>query len=1644
MSYVNNLCDILVNASSNHTGIVHINDGSDDNFLSYKQIYDRARGVLHHLREQGITRENEVILQIDDNENFIYVFWACILGGIIPIPLHVGVNQEQRNQLYNIFTALRKPKIVTTHKLNAIMMECVDPDLFIDTQQVNSSKLLEKLRDNLTRNTILVEDIFKLANYDNDIIKNTSIYDTLIKLRDDDTSDQLRDDDTLSQPEYDNIENPPSYCGENSNQCIYEDIYEPQPDDIAYIQYSSGSTGCPKGITITHKNVLANVKAIANRVHIDGKDSIQNWLPITHSFALVVSHITSMYVGINQYQMPTVLFLKEPSLWFSKANQYRNTILISPNFGFHHFLGYTDKNSTYNWDLSCIKIIATGGEPIDSSICHEFENYLSGYGLHGNTIWPSYGMTEATVAIAAPRLGNPYRVFELDRDSLGYGDKVKEIKGSTLKNGMMVVSVGYPYEGCFIRICNQNEEVVDDKCIGSIQIKGSNVTNGYYNNDHENEDAFTKDGWLKTGDIGFLYEGELVVTGREKDIIFVNGQNYYPIDIERIVKDLKELAHSEVAACGIFNKEKQKEEIVIFVLTKESIETFTTKAISIKNYVNNCTGLEIRDVIPVECLAKASSGKIQRYKLAEQYLDGSFLDKVQSLSKAAIEKTKQQIKEPRNRTDEKLVHIWSYVLKVDRIGINQSFFELGGDSLKGAFVMQLINKEFQLDISLQDMFRYITIERMSEYITNREAVAFHDIMPVEKREYYPLSSAQKRLYALHELHKDGIAYNNTQVIIIEGHIEVERVKETFTELIARHEALRTSFILHDDDIVQQIHDKVEDSFTYMEAHDTDIENLIEQFVVPFELQKAPLLRVCLFKTNDCKYYLILDIHHIISDGISISIIMKEFLQLYRKVDIPTPKLSYKDYAVWQDDSKDSEQIKEQKEYWIKQFSDPIPLLNIPTDYKRPSKQLFEGDSVPFVIDTELSRRLKCLSRDTNTTLYMVLMSAFALFLHKYSNQDEVVVGTVTSGRNLCSLNDVVGMFVNTVAIRSHIDTKESFTNYLQRIKEKSLEAFDHSEYQFEQLVEDLNMERDLSRNPIFDVMFVMENMEIPNISNEDFTWKLYDYMPKGSKMDLTLKAQERDGEIYCLLQFNTSLYKLKTMERLIQYYSMILTAIVEYSSRKISTIDMLPYEERRMIVDQFNATKVNRDCNLTTYELFQRQVEKAPNRIAVVSGQDKLTYEELNQKANALARTLRDKGVKVDDIVGLLVERSIYMAIGILAIMKAGGSYLPIDTEYPRDRIEYLLEDSKASILLLQKEIQAKVPYQYHGQMLTVDDASSYSKDTSDLKPISTANNIAYVIYTSGSTGQPKGVAIEHHSLVNYVTWFWHKVDLTENDKTVLLSSYAFDLSYTSLFTSLLCGGELHILSKEEYIDTDRLINYIKCNGITYLKMTPSLLSMLVNAHRFQALDMCGTVRLIVLGGEPINVTMIEKYHKMYPSTHFMNHYGPTECTIGCIATAIDLSNLEEYRSCPAIGNPIDNMKAYILDRNLLPVAIRQTGEIYIGGPGLARGYIGRDELNRIKFIHNPFSDDEKDRLYRTGDLGRYLEEGRIEFLGRIDNQVKIRGYRVELGEIENSILKYPHIEKAAVIDLDDEYGNKDICAYFVAREELSLYDLRK
>ncbi|HEX3046203.1 MAG TPA: amino acid adenylation domain-containing protein [Bacillota bacterium] len=953
--------------------------------------------------------------------------------------------------------------------------------------------------------------------------------------------------------------------------------------------------------------------------------------------------------------------------------------------------------------------------------------------------------------------------------------------------------------------------------------------------------------------------------------------------------------------------------------------------------------------------------------------------------------------------------------------------------------------------------------------------------------YYPTSSAQKRLFIIGQFEKTGISYNIPMVMIIAGNLDLAKFDAAFHKLIKRHEAFRTSFELADGEPVQIIHQNVEFTISQLELEEKQVKQAIQEFIKPFDLKTAPLIRVLLIKLGKNKHLLITDMHHIISDGISSNILMKEFAALYQGESLPELRIQYKDFAGWQNDLLKSETLKLQKEYWLNQFSGEIPVLDLPADFPRPSVQSFEGDRISFVFERQLTEALNQLSLETGATLFMLILSAYNILLSKYTGQTDVVVGSPIAGRNHPDLENIVGMFVNSLALRNAPEGKKRFVDFLGEVKENSLKAFENQDYQFEDLVEKLAIPRDVSRNPIFDTMFGLQDSRDTVIEAGNLQFTPYEFENKTAKFDLTFNAVANESGLEFILEYSTGLFTRDTVERFAGHFRNIVTKIIENPNRRLMDIDILSEAEKEQLLFQFNHTFTEYPRQKTIPQIFEEQAAKTPDQIALIYEDKRLTYAQLNDCSNRLARVLREKGAHPNECIGLLAERSLEMIIGILAIQKAGSAYLPLDPGFPEDRLRYMLEDCDANLLLAQVHLQNRI--KFRGEAIPLEADVFGRGDGSNLAPANAATDLAYVIYTSGSTGKPKGNLTTHHNIIRVVK-DTNYIDVMDSDVLLQLSNYAFDGSTFDIFGALLNGASLVLISKDTMLDLVKLTTIIEEQGITMFFVTTALFNTLVdlNISCFQK------VRKVLFGGERVSPAHTEKALAYLGLNRIIHVYGPTESTV--YATYYFVNEINKKRGTVPIGKPISNTQVYILDRNLNLTPIGAPGELCISGDGLARGYMNNPELTAEKFVPNPFiggSDgipveiappmegihetslqESPQRIYRTGDLVRWLPDGNIEFLGRIDHQVKIRGYRIELGEIETRLLNHPSVKEAIIIVKEEQSsanmagaisaaresksgaiggangegagvsGAKYLCAYFVAEQELSVPELRE
>nr|WP_150149854.1 non-ribosomal peptide synthase/polyketide synthase [Bacillus swezeyi] len=1363
-----------------------------------------------------------------------------------------------------------------------------------------------------------------------------------------------------------------------------------QPEDTAYIIYTSGTTGKPKGCMIEHRNVVRLLVNEKQQFDFNDRDV---WT-MFHSYCFDFS-VWEMY-GALLYGGKVVVVpkytAKDSRAFLKLLRENMVTVLNQTPTAFSKLVNEECRHPEAQLH---IRYVIFGGEALNPSMLKPWRHKYPQTRLIN-----MYGITETTV----------HATF-------------KEMTKQDIEENVSNIGCPIPTLTCYI--FDSQRKLAPIGAPGELFIAGEGLARGYVNKPDLTAEKFVSNPFVqgermyRTGDLArFLPDGSIEYLGRIDHQVKIRG---YRIELGEIENRL--LTFESIQQAAVMAREDQdgsKYLCAYIVLEKTSsisdIRTFLLR--ELPEYMVPLYFVKL-DQLPL-----TANGKIDRKVLPEP--DG----------RAGAQ---AEYEAPRHAAEEKLVSIWEDVLGVEKIGISDNFFELGGHSLKAAALAAKMHKELKIEVPLRQLFETPTIKDLGAYIESTKESPYASITKAEDKEYYSLSSSQRRLYIINQIEGGGTSYNMPFVMKIEGRFDVHRFEEAFQQLIQRHEALRTSILMADGEPVQKIEKDVNFKVKYGQLGIERLEEKIKSFIRPFDLEKAPLLRAELLKVNDDEHIMMFDMHHIISDGVSLAVFTQELAELYEGKQLPPLPIQYKDFSEWQKQFYQKDEIKKQEDYWLNVFQDEVPVLNLPTDYQRPQKRHFEGDIFEFEIDGETSAKLKKMAKENGVTMYMLLLAGYTTLLSKYTGQDDIIVGSPIAGRHHSDLKHVIGMFINTLAMRNYPKGGMLFTDYLKEVKETALKAYENQDYQFDELVEKLDLKRDMSRNALFDTMLVLQNFDSDEFDIEGLKFKPIQTDIQISKFDLTLTAAETDDDIQCVLNYCTKLFKRTTIKRMAGHFNHILKEIANRPDMQLNEINMLSEEEMNTLLTKHHGKQADYPKDKTVHELFEEQAEQTPDKTAVVFEDRKLTYRELNERSNQLARLLREKGAGAGAAVGIIIEPSLEMIVSMMAVLKAGAAYLPIDTEQLSKRTNEILHDSAAKIWLVKGSVMENVIF--HGEVVNVEDSSIYAKDSSNLSACSAAENNAYIIYTSGSTGKPKGVFVRHYNVVNYTAWFIKEAGLKENDKALLVSSYTFDLGYTGIFSSLLSGSELHIARKAVYSNAHRALKYMKENEITYLKLTPSLFHILVNDPSFSAENHCEKLRLAVLGGEMINTRDVEAFYKQYPNGVIMNHYGPTETTIGSVFKVIDPERLQSFKASPVIGTPIHNTKAYVLDQNmkLLPEGV--FGELCITGDGVAGGYVNRPDATAEKFVENPFAQNEK--MYRTGDLARRLSDGNIELSGRIDTQVKVRGYRIETEEIKNRLLTHEKIREAFIAVKEAEEGSRQLCAYFTADVRVTFEDIR-
>ncbi|WFA84861.1 non-ribosomal peptide synthetase [Paenibacillus amylolyticus] len=1429
-----------------------------------------------------------------------------------------------------------------------------------------------------------------------------------------------------------------------------DSFHEARPEDLAYVIYTSGTTGKPKGVMIEHRSLVNTAAGYRREYRLD-QFPVRLLQLASFSFDVFVGDIArTLYNGGTMVIVPKDDRL-DPSRLHHWIEREQVTIFESTPALIVPFMEYVHEQGL---ELSGMELLITSS---DSCSVADYRTLQERFGSSFRII-NAYGVTEAAI------------------DSSFYEEELAKLP----QTGH--VPIGKAWLNAKFYIVDAHLNPVPVGVLGELVIGGVGVARGYLNRPELTEEKFVDSPFTagerlyRTGDLArWMEDGNVDFIGRIDNQAKIRGYRIETGEIESQLLRVESVREAVVLVRSDANGQK-------------ALCAYYTPDTGVELVVNDLRRALAQELpgymipsyfVELERLPLTPNGKIDRKVLpAPEGEAGSGTEYVA----------------PRNELETKLAAIWQEVLGLAKeIGVHDNFFDIGGHSLRATTLVSKIHKELNVDLPLRDVFRHSTIESMATAISRLDQQIFVSIPVTDGREVYPQSFAQKRLFILNQLEVAELSYNMPEAMLLEGALDRARFEETFRKLVARHEMLRTGFEMVDGEASQRVYQDVNFAVEFYQADEQEVEAVVHGFVRPFDLTKPPLLRVGLVELAPERHILMYDMHHIISDGVSMEIFVEEFVRLYGGEQLEPLRIQYKDYTVWQHSQEQQERLQHQGAYWLDMFQGELPVLEMPTDYPRPAVQSYGGQTLEFFFDASKTGGLKQLASETGTTLFMVLLAAYNVLLHKYSGQEDVIVGTPIAGRNHGDVQPLIGIFLNTLAIRSYPSSEKTFLSYLNEVKETTLRAFEHQNYPFEQLVDKVQVTRDLSRNPLFDTMFTMQNTENEQFELEGLRLIPYPSVLDTAKFDISLDVGEENGGLDYSFEYATALYKRETIERLAKHYEQLLLTIVNRPDAKIAELNLLTAEEKEQVLSAFNPAQLEAAPAATFHRLFEKQAERTPEAEAVVYENKRLTYVELNERANRLALTLRANGIGRESIVGILAERSVDLLVAVLAVWKAGGAYVPLDPDYPADRVRFMLEDSGAKVLLTQTPLRERAEAWLREEelalmsVLYLDDEVSYSEDRANApmcfdqgsnmassrvsgKLTGAVNgadrnhldvvddvdvvgmdsfhearpeDLAYVIYTSGTTGKPKGVMIEHRSLVNTAAGYRREYRLDQFPVRLLqLASFSFDVFVGDIARTLYNGGTMVIVPKDDRIDPSRLHYWIVRERVTIFESTPALIVPFMEYVHEQGLEFSG-MELLITSSDSCSVADYRTLQERFDSSfRIINAYGVTEAAIDSSFYDEALTKLPHTGHVP-IGKAWLNAKFHIVDAHLNPVPVGVLGELVIGGVGVARGYLNQPELTEEKFVDSPFAVGE--RLYRTGDLARWMEDGNVDFIGRIDNQAKIRGYRIETGEIESQLLRVEGVREAVVLVRSDANGQKVLCAYYTpdTGAKLAVNDLR-
>ena len=1373
------------------------------------------------------------------------------------------------------------------------------------------------------------------------------------------------------------------------------------PDHLAYTIYTSGSTGRPKGVQITHRSVVNFLDSMRRTPGLEPEDVLVSVTTLSFDIA-GLELLLPISIGAKTIVASTDVAADGARLGELLTRSGATVMQATPSRW--RLLLESDWSGDDNFKALC------GGEALPPTLAEELV-------ARGGEVWNLYGPTETTI-----------------------WSTIARIESSNC------ISIGRPISNTQIYLLDSRMNPVPTGIPGDLYIGGDGVGRGYLNRPDLTATAFVPDPFTsesgarfyRTGDRArYLDDGRIEYQGRSDHQAKVRGFRVEPGEIETVLSE-----HNAIQQA-------------VVIVREDSTGAGQLGAYLIAANGHRPDNRELRAflrerlpeyMIPswfvmLDSLPLTANGKVDRRSLS--------LDRPRDPGNESSESSASPI-------EEIITGIWSKLLDLDHVGRHDNFFEIGGHSLLATSSTSRVREAFGVDLPLSTIFNAPTAaslaERIEALLVTRVDAAHSSISKAAGEGPAPLSHAQRRMWFLNQLDPDSAAYNTPAALRLKGTLDIDVLKAGFGDLIKRHESLRTRFVTAGAEPAQVIEEDGPFDFTVVDLREHSPElreseyrgRVREEALRPFDLSRLPLLRCVLFVLDQQEYLLLINMHHIISDGWSMRVLVREAAEIYsarieqRPSMLEPLALQYEGYARWQKEWFESGVLEGQLHYWREQLAGVSPMLELPTDRPRPAVQSDRGERLPFEFSASLTNRLKALSNEESATLFMTLVGAFSVLLHRYTRQNDIAIGTPAANRNRSETEGLIGFLVNTLVIRADLSGDPEFREMLRRIRRTALNAYVHQDIPFEWLVEELAPERSLSHAPLFQVLFVLQDQrgalpELPSLSAN-----LEDVDAGTSRFDLEIHVWESQTGLGGVMMYSSDLFEHATVARMTSCFETLIESILANPDCPISKLSILTDAEERRIITDWNETAADYESSVCIHGLFESQAVLAPDRTAIVFGDCCLSYDHLNRRANQLAHHLNSLGAAPEIRVAICVERSVEMLIAVLAVLKSGAGYIPLTPAYPRERLAFMLED--AGLLITDRQSTAILP-DHHARVISLDSNSDFLRDgdRENFNSEAAADNLAYVIYTSGSTGRPKGVALSHRALLNLLCWEMDSSALEPGERTLQFSSITFDMSFNEAFSAWCSGGTLVLVSEEMRLDPRDLWAYIREQQVERLLLPYVALQQL--AEQFEQGP--SAIREVATSGEQLKISrQIEAMFTGLDAT-LENHYGPSESHV---VTAHRLTGPPStWPELPSIGRPIANSQIYILGENFGPLPVGVPGELFIGGDSLGRGYLNRPELTAERFIPNPFGASGA-RMYKSGDLSRFRDGGDIEFLGRIDHQVKIRGHRVELAEIDAVLGDHPSVAQSLTVALPNDIGEKMLVAYVAAdpNEQVTVAQLRE